>query len=90
MTLLLYGLGFWMDKSKRYLFFQAALSMLTVVALSALGEARVEVYFSLFTVIHFACSALFRPRRKWFDLPGAGMFLGFCYIVAMKVIEIIS
>ena len=64
--------------------------MVTMVSLSALGEARLEVYYSLFTVVYFASSALFRPRRRWFDVPGAALFLGFCYIVAVKVIEIIS
>jgi len=63
---------------------------LTLVYLSALGEARLEVYFSLYTVIHFACSALFRPRRRWFDVTGAVMFAGFCVIVIRKVLEIIG
>ena len=64
--------------------------MVTMVSLSALGEARLEVYYSLFTVVYFASSALFRPRRRWYDVPGVVLFLGFCYIVAVKVIEIIS
>ncbi len=64
--------------------------MVTLVSLSALGEARLEVFYSLFTVVYFASSALFRPRRRWFDVPGVVLFLGFCYIVAMKVMEIIS
>ena len=64
--------------------------MVTMVSLSALGEARLEVFYSLFTVVYFASSALFRPRRRWFDVPGVVLFLGFCYIVAVKVIEIIS
>ena len=64
--------------------------MVTLVSLSALGEARLEVYYSLFTGVYFASSALFRPRRRWFDVPGAVLFMGFCYIVAVKVIEIIS
>lgn len=64
--------------------------MVTLLSLSALGEARLEVYYSLFTVVYFASSALFRPRRRWFDAPAVVLFLGFCYIVALKVIEIIS
>jgi len=59
------------------------------VALTVLGEARLEVYFSLFAVVHFAASALFRPRRRWFDVSGVGLFVGFCYIVLVRVLDII-
>ena len=79
-----------MDKNKQYLLFMAGAMMVTLVSLSALGEARLEVYYSLFTVVYFASSALFRPRRRWFDVPGGVLFLGFCYLVAVKVIEIIG
>ncbi len=80
---------FYVDKNKNYLLFMAGMLCLTFVALSALGEGRLEVYYSLFTVVYFASSALFRPRRRWFDVPGAVLFLGFCYIVALKIVEII-
>ncbi len=64
--------------------------MAVAVALGLLGEARLEVYFSLFTVCYFAASALFRPRRRWYDAVGGLLFLGFCLIVVQKVVEIIS
>jgi hypothetical protein len=78
------------DKNRAYLGVQTGASLFTVVVLSALGESRLEVYYSLFTVIHFAASALYRPRRRWFDVTGGVLFLGFCYIVLMKIIEIIG
>ena len=62
---------------------------LTVVSLSALHETQLEVYVSLFTVAYFVCSALFRPRRRWFDVVGMVLFSSFCYIVAVKVLEIL-
>ena len=68
---------------------QAGLYMLTVVWLAALGEVRLEVFVSLFTVEYFACSALFRPRRRFFDVVGGALFLTFCVIVALKVWEIL-
>ena len=46
-------------------------------------------FFSLFAVVHFASSALFRPRRRWFDVSGLGLFVGFCYIVLIRVLDII-
>jgi hypothetical protein len=79
-----------LDKNKQYLVFMAAAMMVTLVSLSALGEGRLEVYYSLFTVVYFASSALYRPRRRWLDVPGGVLFLGFCVIVALKVIEIIG
>jgi len=63
--------------------------MLIGVSLSALGEARLEVYVSLITVAYFACSALFRPRRRIPDLVGASLVIVFFYIVALKVWEIL-
>jgi hypothetical protein len=63
--------------------------MLIVVWLAELGEARLEVYVSLIAVAYFACSALFRPRRRLPDIVGASLFLVFCYIVALKVWEIL-
>jgi hypothetical protein len=79
-----------MDKHKIYVTTLAFLLMLTVVSLSALHESRLEVYVSLFTVCYFAASALFRPRRRLPDLVGGALFLVFIYIVAMKVMEILS
>lgn len=63
---------------------------LMTVTLSALGEARMEVYYSLFTVAYFASGALYRPRRRCLDLPGLILFSGFCWIVALKIVEILS
>ena len=61
----------------------------TVVGLSALREVRLEVYVSLFAVCYFAASALFRTRRRWFDVVGGMLFASFCVIVALKVMEIL-
>ena len=78
-----------MDKHKQFVVALSGLFMVTVVWLAALGEARLEVYVSLFTVGYFAASALFRPRRRLPDVVGASLFLVFCYIVAVKVWDIL-
>ena len=78
-----------LDKGRAYLVFESGLFLLVVVGLTALGEGRLEVFFSLFAVVHFAASALFRPRRRWFDVSGVGLFSGFCYIVVVRVLDII-
>lgn len=63
--------------------------MIILVSLSALGEIRLDAYYSLFTIVYFASIELFRLRRRWFNVPSALLFLGFCYIIAMKMAEII-
>jgi hypothetical protein len=62
----------------------------TVVCLSALGEIRIDVYVSLFTVEYFAASALYQPRRRYVDFIGGLLFAVFCFIVGMKIWEIIQ
>ena len=62
---------------------------MTVVGFAALNEQRLEVYVSLFTISYLVSSALFRPRRRWFDVVGAVLFVAFCSIVAIKVLEIL-
>ena len=78
-----------MDRQKLYVLVLSGLLMGTVVGLSALGEARLDVYVSLFTVCYFAASALFQPRRRFFDVVGGALFLVFAYIVLVKVLEIL-
>ena len=64
--------------------------MSTVVSLAALGEPRLDVYISLFTVCYFAATALFQPRKRYFDFVGGSLFVIFCFIVIQKVLEIIA
>ena len=79
-----------MDRHKQYISVLALLLLLTVVALSALGEQNIEVYVSLFAVSYFAAAALFRPRRKTLDFVGGALFLAFCVIVIQKILVILS
>lgn len=77
------------DKHQLYIVILCSLLLVTVVALSAVKEQRLEVYVSLFTVTYLATSILFRPRRRWRDIVGASLFTVFSYIVATKVMEIL-
>lgn len=79
-----------MDKQKEYISFLGGLLMLIVVSMTALGETRLEVYLSLFTVCYFAATALYRPRKRYYDIVGAALFLVFMIIVSTKVLEIIK
>ncbi len=79
-----------MDKQKKYVLSLYILMGLTVISLSALSETRLEVFFSLFTVSYFASTAIFQPRKKNMDYVGGFLFILFCYIVAMKIWDIIK
>ncbi len=78
-----------MDKQKKYVTTLALLMLGTVVSLAALAEQRIDVYVSLFTVCYFASTALYQPRKRSFDIVGGVLFLVFCVIVGIKIIEII-
>ena len=79
-----------MDKQKKYIITLLVLIIGTVVSLSSLGEQRLDVYYSLFTVSYFASTALYQPRKRGFDFLGLTLFLGFSTIVAFKIYEIIT
>lgn len=79
-----------MDKQKKYLITLYALMMGTIISLSYLGESRLDVYLSLFTVSYFASTALYQPRKRGFDILGAALFLLFTITVAIKIWEIIT
>ena len=78
-----------MDKQKKYITTLALLMLGTVVSLAALAEQRIDVYVSLFTVCYFASTALYQPRKRGFDVVGGVLFMVFCVIVGIKILEII-
>ena len=73
------------DRHEQFVLVLYGLMMATVVILTALREARLEVYVSLIAVCYFATSELFHPRRRWFDVVGAALFIALVYIVALKI-----
>jgi len=60
-----------------------------VSALAALNESRLDVYVSVFTLIYFAATAVFRPRRRTWDFLALALLAAFTYIVAVRVLEIL-
>ncbi len=78
-----------MDKSYLSNLVLASFVAITVWALSALGESRIDVYVSMFALEYFVCLAVFRPRRRFFDLPAAALFGAFVVIVSLRVIEVL-
>jgi len=60
-----------------------------VSALAALNESRLDVYVSMFTLIYFAATAVFRPRRQTWDFLALALLAAFTYVVAVRVLEIL-
>lgn len=78
-----------MEKSQISNLTLGSLIFATVWALSSLGESRLDVYVSMFTLEYFVCLAVFRPRRRAFDVPAALLFGAFVVIVSLRVMEIL-
>jgi hypothetical protein len=79
-----------MDRQKLYVETLGVVFSVMTIGLSAYNEQRLEVYVSLFAGGYFAITALFSLRKRRFDVVGAGLFLVFCYMVAMKVLDILG
>ena len=78
------------DKNFVFALVLGVLITLTVPTLAALGEHRLDVYVSLFTLEYFAAKGILRPRLKARD-PIAPILLAiFFFIVAMRIMEVLG
>ncbi|MCS7098467.1 MAG: hypothetical protein NZ922_05785, partial [Candidatus Methanomethyliaceae archaeon] len=64
-----------MDRNSLYLISLTILNTLSVSILAALNEARLDVYISMFVLIYFALTAIFKPRRRTFDFLAIALFI---------------
>jgi hypothetical protein len=62
----------------------------TVAILSALGEARLDVYVSMYTLEYFVAKAVLRPRRRFVDALGLLLLTAFLITVGVRVWEILQ
>ncbi|MEM2025225.1 MAG: hypothetical protein QXW94_02925 [Desulfurococcaceae archaeon] len=79
-----------MDRSSLYLISLASAVSLATSFLAALGEARLDVYVSVFTLIYLAFKALFRPATRTVDFLGAALVASFSIIVALRIMEALA
>lgn len=84
-----------MEKHFLVLLILSIMVTLTIAAFAALGEKRLDVYISVFTIEYLVLAEIFRPRRKFLSFSGLdflslGLFIIFSFIVARKVIEILA
>lgn len=78
-----------MDRNQLHLMFLASLTAAAASILAALGENRLDAYVSVFTLIYFALTAIFRPRRRTLDFLALTLLAAFSYIVAVRVLEVL-
>jgi len=68
----------------------SSLMLFTVPILWSLGEARLDVYVSMFTLEYFVVKALFNPRRITRDYLALALFTVFTFIVSYRVIQVLA
>jgi hypothetical protein len=79
-----------MDKNILFNIVLGSMIVPTVAILSALGEARLDVYVSMYTLEYFVAKAVLRPRRRFFDVLGLLLLTVFSIIVGVRVWEILQ
>jgi len=79
-----------MDKNILFNIVLGSMIVPTVAILSALGEARLDVYVSMYTLEYFVARAVLRPRRRFFDVLGLLLLTVFSIIVGIRVWEILQ
>jgi len=65
------------------------LALFTVPILWSLGEVRLDVYISMYTLEYFVVKAIFNPRRVTRDYLAAALFIIFAVIVSYRVLEVL-
>jgi len=84
-----------LDRHILFIVLFAAFLFFTVGIFVGVGEQRLDVYISVFTIEYLALVEILRPRRKLLtflriDPVALGLFIVFCIIVARKVVEILA
>ena len=66
------------------------LTLLTVPILWSLGENRLDVYISMYTLEYFVIKAILNPRRITRDYLAIALFTIFTIIVSNRVLEVLQ
>lgn len=78
-----------MDRNSLHIIILTILVTITVTVFSTLGEYKLDLYISMYTLVYFTIIAILRPRRRTWDFLAAILFLYFSYIVVLKIMEIL-
>jgi len=83
-----------MDRHILFVLLLAVFFLFTVVILAAMGQTRLDVYISVFTIEYLVLVEILRPRRRFMtslglDPVALGLVIIFGLIVTRKVLEIL-
>lgn len=67
----------------------AAMIFTAYAALRAVGEARFDVYLSIYTLVYIALTGIIRPRRISRDYLEAALLALFIYFVSLRILEVL-
>ncbi|MEM0267098.1 MAG: hypothetical protein QXT33_06430 [Thermofilum sp.] len=62
----------------------------SVAALAALGERRLDAYFSILVLEYAVLHALLRPKRKGRDFILIALIALFTVVVALRIVEVLG
>jgi len=79
-----------MDKNMFFNILLAFMIFITVPSLTALGERRIDVYISMFTLEYFIALSVLRPRRRFKDILAYTLLIAFTIIVTIRVLEVLE
>jgi len=78
---------------ERYVLFYAAMTLGTGILLGGLGIRQLEVFYLVFVIEFFVLLELSTPFKRSLarrmSAVAFGLFLGFIYVVVLRVIEIL-
>jgi len=78
-----------MNRSLLFNIVLAAMIVVTVAALGALSEERLDVYVSFFTLEYLVGLTLLRPRRRTIDFLAITLLAAFLVIAGIRVAEVV-
>ena len=83
-----------MDRHILFVLLLAVFFLFTVVIFATMGQTRLDVYISVFTIEYLALVEILRPRRRFMtplglDPVALGLVIIFGLIVTRKILEIL-
>jgi 4-hydroxybenzoate polyprenyltransferase len=79
-----------MDRQKLYIMTLVIVFSVVTIGLTVYNDQKLEEYLSLYSAGYFIITALYKPRKKRFDIAGAGLFLVLSCIVVIKILDILA
>jgi len=76
-----------MDKQKLYIETLGIVFLIINIGLIIVKELKLEVYMSFYAVGYLFITGFYAPKKRYFDVVGAGLLIIFCYNSLMLIIN---